>query len=304
MTLDQYLEQEAQVRSHCHFHDGVWWKRASWGCCQPLYPLQEIVPGAARPNPFKSFIRYEHAIPGGGTPAVRTKTRLMIAGDKLENYDLQSIPDRKRRQAINKAVRCGIKIGRILDLEKHRGDLQEIYVSNAARNQHGLPAQWYVEHEAQWWRNLVREHALPGRDWFGAFSGDKLVAFLYNCLVEDTAVMLVAKGNKAYLVSDPNDLLWHEAILHYRELAACRRIDAGWAIHVPPTIDWRKRSLGFADVEIPVFAHANPLALGVVRGVLRLARPVLDSPRFAANRGWVFRGRVIQRRLDELSRGD
>ena len=78
-------------------------------------------------------------------------------------------------------------------------------------------------------------------------------------------------------------------------LARVRRED-----FVPPAY----QGMAFADVEIPVFAHANPLALGVVRGVLRLARPVLDSPRFAANRGWVFRGRVIQRRLDELSRGD
>lgn len=304
MNLGEYLQQEAGIRPAVHFHDGIWWRKTSPGGCQPLYVLQEIAPGSARPSPGRSFIRYSHVVPAAAAAqARRTRPRLVIQDDQMKNYTLQGLADRKRRQAINKAVRTGIRIDLIRDLEKHRRDLLEIYVSNAARNRHGLPEQWYLEHEEEWWRNLAREFALAHREWFGAFQGDKLVSFLYVSLVEDTAIMRVAKGNKAFLVSDPNDLLWYEMILHYQRIPECRRIDAGWAIHVPPTIDWRKRSMGFEAVELPIYDRTNPVALGLIRAGLAVARPFLGGADDNANRGWRFKAKVIQKRLDDLCRG-
>ena len=302
MNLDEYLKQESSLRKGIHFHGGTWWKSTATGCCQPLHALQEIAPGSARPAWSRSFIRYSHVVPGGaGAESRKTRTRLMIQGERLTTYSLQNIADRKRRQAINKAVRCGFKTDLIRDLEKHRRDLHEIYISNADRNRHGLSPEWYVEHEEEWWGNLAREFALPGRDWFGAFQGEKLVAFLYVCLVDDTAVMLVAKSNKEFLVSDPNDLLWFDAFMHYQGVAGCRRIDAGWAIPVPPTIDWRKRSLGFESVELPIYERTSRLALNLIRAPLFLAKPILDSSiAGGANRGLLFKARTIQKRLEEL----
>lgn len=303
MNLQEYLRQETGLREGIHLHDGIWWRKTSPGCCQPLYPLQEIAPGRARPNPARSFIRYSHVVPGAdAAQARRTRSRLVIQGDQLKNYSLPGIADRKRRQAINKAVRTGIRIDLIRDPEKHRGDLLEIYASNAARNRHGLPAEWYREHEDEWWRNLAQEFALAHREWFGAFQGDRLVAFLYVSLVEDTAMMRVAKANQAFLVSDPNDLLWFEMIRFYQAIPACRRIDAGWAIHVPETIDWRKRSLGFEVAELPLYDRINPLALGLIRTGLAMVKPFLRADD-AENRGWRFKAKVIQKQLDDLCRG-
>lgn len=303
MNLHEYLSQETGLREGVHLHDGIWWRKTSPGCCQPLYPLQEIAPGGVRPNPVRSFIRYSHVVPAvDAAQARRTRSRLVIQGDKLKDYSLQGIADRKRRQAINKAVRTGIRIDLIGDLEKHRRDLLEIYESNAARNRHGLPEGWYREHEDEWWRNLAQEFALAHREWFGAFQGDKLVAFLYVSLVEDTAVMRVAKANKAFLVSDPNDLLWFEMIQFYQKNPACRRIDAGWAIHVPETIDWRKRSLGFEATGLPIYDRINPFALGLIRAGLAMVKPFLRADD-ADNRGWRFQAKVIRKQLDDLCRG-
>ena len=304
MDLQEYLRQETRLRPGIHLHDGVWWKRTSPGCCQPLYPLQEIAPGSARPSSVRSFVRYSHVVPEAESGScLKTRTRLLIQGENLKNYSLQNLADRKRRQAINKAVRGGFKTALIPDLEKHRRDLHEIYISNAARNRHGLSAQWYVEHEAEWWRNLVREFALPGREWFGTFLGEKLVAFLYACMVDTTSTWLVSKSHKDYLVSNPNDLLLFDAILHYQNNAACRRIDTGWAIPVPPTIDWRKKTLGFEPTEIPVFEKTNRWVIGMVRSALFLAKPLLDSVAPDANRGLLFKARTIQKRLED-SGGD
>lgn len=302
MNLAEYLKQEAGIRPAVHFHDGIWWRKTSPGGCQPLYALQEIVPGSARPNRFRSFIRYSHVVPAtAAAQARRTRPRLIIQDEQLRNYSLEGIADRKRRQAINKAARCGVTIDLIRDLEPHRRDLHEIYMSNAMRNRHGLPEQWYLDHEEEWWRDLAREFSLAGREWFGAFQGGKLVSFLYVSLVEDTAIMRVAKANKEHLVSDPNDLLWFEMILHYQKIPACRRIDAGWAIHVPPTIDWRKRSLGFEPIELPIFDRTNGLAMGLMRGTLFVARPLLNSSASGANRGFLFKAKTIQKRLEDLT---
>jgi hypothetical protein len=299
MNLETFLKQEVGIREGVHLHDGVWWKQSSWGCCQPLYPLQEIAPRSARPGRIQSLVRYTHVVPAG-TAAGKTRTRLLLHGEKFKNYSLQILADRKRRQAITKAVRCGLRTERIVDLEKHRRDLLEIYTTNAARNRHGLSEEWYIEHEAEWWGGLMQEFSLPGRDWFGTFHGEKLVAFLYNCLVDDTAVMLSAKSNKAFLISDPNDLVWFDAIMHYKDIAECRRVDAGWAIAVPPTVDWRKRSLEFEPVELPIFDRFNPVALGMIRAGLFAARPLLRRSSPTENRGLVFTLKTIQKRLEDL----
>lgn len=299
MKLEDYLRQESGIRKGVHLHDGVWWKRSLPGCSQPLYPLQEVMPGSARPRFSKSFIQYSHVVPGiGASNRQRTRTRLLLQGENLKGYSLESL-DRKRRQAVNKAVRCGFRTELIQDLQKHRADLHEIYISNAIRNKHGLPHQWYIENEGQWWADLVRENALAGRDWFGVFQGEKLVAFLYACLVDDTAVWFVTKSNMEFLSSDPNDLLWFDVITHYKNVAACRRLDAGWAIPVPPTIDWRKRRLGFEPVELPVFEKMNPLVLGLMRAFLFLANPILRLSSSDSNRGFPFMVRTIQKRLDD-----
>lgn len=306
MTIEEYLRQESAMRAGVHFHDGVWWKNASPGSCQPLYPLQEIPAGGARPRLSRSFLRYSHVVPAADAAAAsgRTKTRLLIQGENLRNYSLANIADRKRRQAINKAVRCGFKTALIRDPEKHRRDLLEIHVSNAERNRYGLPPEWYREHEDEWWRNFMREFELPGRDWFGAFQGEKLVAYLYDCLVGDTAVMLTAKSHRGYLVSDPNDLLWFDSFLHYQAQPECRRIDAGWAIPLPPTIDWRKRSLGFEAVELPIFEKTNRAAMGLVRAALFCAQPLLDSPLAQrSNRGLLFHARTVRKRLEDAGGG-
>ena len=303
MNLAEYLQQEAGLRPGVHFHDGIWWRKTSPGGCQPLYALQEIAPGSARPARWRSLVRYSHVVPAAAAAqARRTRTRLMIQGDKLANYSLQGIADRKRRQAINKAVRCGVSVELIRELGAHRRELLDIYVSNAMRNRHGLPETWYVEHEDEWWRDLEREFALPGREWFGAFQEGKLVAFLYVSLVEDTAIMRVAKANKEHLVADPNDLLWFEMILHYQKIPACRRIDAGWAIHVPPTIDWRKRSMEFEPIELPIYDRTSALALGLARGALFAAKPLLGGAPDDANRGWRFKARTLSKRLEDLTR--
>lgn len=299
MTLDEYLQQEAAIRPNVHWHDGVLWKQSAAGCAQPQYPLQVISPGSARPAPRRSWIRYSHLIPGPGAGGA-VRTRLLLQGDRLRDYSMELL-DGTRRKAIRKAVRAGCRIEPIPDLEPHRDDLLEIYASNADRNLHGLPGQWYRDHPEEWWSHLRRETSLAGREWTGAFLDGRLVAFSYACLVDHTLHLLVTKCHTDHLNSRPVDLLEFEVIRGGRKRPECRRIDVGWSIPVPPSIDWRKISLGFEPVELPVFVHANPLAMGLIRGVLFAAGPLLKLGPKDANRGLLFKARTIRKRLESLS---
>lgn len=295
MTFEEYFLQERGIRPDVHYNDGIWWRRTALGTCQPIYELQEIPLGVAKPSRFKSFLRYSHILPRY-TNWKHMKIRLLLEGDRLRQYGLHAL-DRKRRQAINRAVRRGIRVEGISKDDRHLADLYEIYISTAKRNRYGLPVQWYLTHKDEWRSRIMEEMSLSNREWLGAFCEDKLVAFLYSCVVGDTAVMLVNKSNHDYLAHDPNDLLFFNAITHYQNTEGCRRVDAGWKIRSPPSIDWRKISLGFEPTQIPFF-HRTNIALVLL---LKLLVLILRSPNTPDDhedrRGFLFKLRNIAENL-------
>ena len=306
MTLDEYLEQEASIRAGCHYHRGVWWKRNSFGACSPLYPLQEIVPGASRPRRLHSIIRYHHVTPVVGLHLDseirrRSRNRMMLTEEGLLDFSFATLADRKRRQAINRAVRNGVSVARIENIETVCADLFEIYQSNADRSGHGLTAEWYRKNYSKWWMGVLQEYSLPGRDWFGAFVEKKLVAFLYACIIDNTAAWLVAKSNKNFLKIDPNDLLWAEVIKYYQDHTVCKDIDTGWSIPIPQSIDWRKRSLGFQSIRKPIFDWVNPPVSWTLTASFWCFKPLLDSS-FQADRkrGLLFFARTIRSDFNDL----
>lgn len=299
MTLEEYIEQERKIRRGVHHHDGVWWVTTFPQCCQPLYQLQEIIPKVSAPNPWKAIIRYSHVVPKDyhGT---EKKTRLLLQGDKLKSFDVKDL-ERRRRQAINKAIRSGFLVDKMVNLEKHWSDLQEIFISTARRTRYGLPERYYIEKEAEWRENLRREFDLPGRDWFGVYKGNKLIAYLYSCIVDGAAIWLATKSNGEYLKEDPNDLLWFHVISHYKAQAGCIRIDAGWAISQTPSIDWRKTKLGFERVEMPIFHRMNRFALLGVKALLSGMKPFLKEVRNDSRRNILHKLGVIENNIKNTS---
>ena len=93
MNLAEYLEQEASLRPAVHRHDGIWWRKTSPGGCQPLYTLQEIPPGRARPSPGRSFIRYSHVVPAADAAQAR-RTRPRVPSRACEPAAIHDDDDR------------------------------------------------------------------------------------------------------------------------------------------------------------------------------------------------------------------
>jgi hypothetical protein len=222
----------------------------------------------------------------------------MLQGDRFLNYGLNTLSS-KRRQLIRRANRLGYQVGKIDSLEDHRLELQKIYVSTAQRNRHGLAEDWYISNQSTWWRNLQQEYALPGRDWFGVFLAGQLVSFMYCVHVEDTVMWLVNKCNEEFLKSDPNDLLWFEVIDYYKKIDTCEKIDAGQAVPIPPSIDWRKAHLGFEAIDVPIFEKVNVGALGTARVAVGALAPFTRS-NDPSNRGFAFRVRNLEKLLKEV----
>ena len=306
MTLDEFIDQERRIRPGVHLHDGIWWKTNSFGCCSPLFPLQAIEPGTRRPAFLKSFIRYHHIATAAsaqkGDTNLVLQNRIMMPEAALSSYSIQSIEDRKRRQAINRSVRRGFFTRPIEELGAFRYDLFEIYVSTAKRNKHGLPPGWYQENERLWWENLQTEFSLQGRQWLGVFLEDKLVGFLYWCVVQNTALWLVTKSNADFVASDPNDLLWHEGIEACQRTLDCANIDTGWAIPIPESIDWRKRTFGFRPIPMNVYSYMNPAINRSVRFVFRVLNPLAKRIPVTTHRGLMFRYQTLRKLFDQHER--
>jgi len=298
MTFEEFIDQEHKMRKNIHYYDSVWWRMTSFQCCHPLYELQEIPPRQAAPSPWKSIIRYSHLVPKG-YPSNQKQTRLLLQGDRLKSFSLKDLK-RKRRQLINRAIRHGLVVREIDYLEDHWRDLQEIFISTAKRTRYGLPDQYYIERESEWRENLQREFDLKGRDWFGIYEGKKLISYLYSCMVDDTAILLATKCNADYLRVDPNDLLLFHVISYYKDQPQCQRVDAGWAISIPPSIDWRKTQLGFERVELPVFQKMNRAALLGLRIAVFLAQPILRHVQSDSQRNMLYKFKRIEKIIENM----
>jgi hypothetical protein len=194
----------------------------------------------------------------------------------------------ERRKALNRARQSGLRFERLGSLECHWPDLREIYVSTAERTTYGYRPEYYVQQEDAFRRDLRREFSLEGRDWFGVFSGERLIAFLYTCLVDRTAHLLVTKFNHRFLEMRPSDFLHFEVIRHYQDLEECEEIYAGRSIATAATIDRFKAGYGFERVEMAAYQWTNP----AVRSAVVVARAVLRRTvgrRAGDRRGWSAR---------------
>lgn len=298
MTLEEFVAQERAVRGGVHHHAGVWWRSTSFGCCQPVYPLQEIEAGAARPKMARSFVRYSHVVPAGKQHNSAWRC-LFLDGAALKGFCFDKLRYEKRK-AINKARRSGLEIRRITDLEPLWPELQKVFMSTARRTGYGLPAAYYMESEAEWKRGLRREHGLPGRDWWGAFLGDTLVAYLYTCLVGETALLLVTKHDDAYSELRPSDLLHFEAIAHYRDDASCSRIYAGRVTGIVPSIDQFKAKFGFQAAELPVHDRLNRCVVWTARAASRIGGPIPSADPGTSRRGLSYWLRTVRQSIAAL----
>lgn len=266
MTIEEFIEQERHIRSDVHYNDGVWWRRVSMGNCLPLYPMQEFQAKSSRPTLLKGFLRYRHLTPDE-ICSNTSVTYLMIPEEKLDSFSFENL-SHSRRKAINQSAKFGLVVRKLQSLDSHWAALKQIYISQSKRTNYGIPESYYVHNEEDWRRNLGSEFSLQGRDWFGVFHENTIVAFMYSCVIGDIAHLLVTKLNSDYIKLRPSDALYYNVISYYRTQSECRRVCAGQANLMTPSINHIKLQYLFEPVEFPAYQWICSSARSLLRCVL------------------------------------
>lgn len=201
---------------------------------------------------------------------------MMLSKEKLKTFCYEGLSHEKRK-AINKASRNGIVVKKIFQLEDHWKSMQAVFKSTARRTQYGLPEEYYTEKEEEWKMRLRVEFALPNRDWFGVWKGQELLGYLYSCLIDDMAFLLVTKFNSDFLDLRPSDALHYHILEYYRDQPDCYMVTAGENNPMVSSIDRFKKGYGFEVVNYPSVSIVNRVAKNVIRVVLDSATLVVKE---------------------------
>jgi Acetyltransferase (GNAT) domain len=267
VDFKEFISQESKIRDGVHLNDGVWWQKTSPGSCLPLFQMQQIVAQESRPSLKNSFARYRH-LTKDDCKKNSSMSFMIIPGEKLNDFGFITLPHEKRK-AINRAKKNGIEVHRLETIEEHWSSLRDVFISTSRRTKYGLSESYYRENESDWRQGFRKEFELNGRDWFAAFCGKKIVGFLYSCIVDGRAFLLVTKFDDSYRDSRPSDALHYHVLSYYRDNPQCFDVCAGQSSPNVESIDRFKRRFGFESVEYPAFQW---LSLPV-RAVLGWALP-------------------------------
>ena len=256
MKSEAYIKQELKSGCRAHYHQGVWWQSHLVGGCKPVLPFQQIVPGTATPRLQESLVGYNHLAPRDGR-AAGSAAFYLLRGPQLRDYSLHNLSDGKRR-AILKAQKGGIAIARITRLEPLAEDLRELAMSATSRTGYGKPAEFYRTHFQQWQESLRKEFAKPGREWWGAFHREKLGAYMYGYLVDQTMHLANVKIHTDFVKQHAGDLLLFSLVEYSKTLSECSQVDVGRSAPDSPSVDKWKELHGFERVEFGEYLLLPP----------------------------------------------
>lgn len=254
MTYMEFIEQQIFAGYRVHFNNGTWWQEIIPFFCRPVVPLHEINPGKSKPKYYKSFLGYKHLV-SDDQSANKYWPVMLLSKNKLKDYTIYTVSPSKRAQ-----VRKGLKnveIKRIQDIEPVIEDVKNICISTRQRTNHGKPEKYYLTREWRSW--ITKEFALSKREWWGAYYKGKLIAYIYCVQIEETMFIYAAKSHTDFLGKCPNDALIFTFINYCKDLPNCNQIIFGDGGPVAQSVSAFKEKLGFEEINLPVYAHYNPI---------------------------------------------
>lgn len=257
ITEEAYARDMRTQGRRGHLHDGVWWGGVAPLYARPLFEFRAVVPGEARPAPSRALLGYSHHVPEASM-GNRVKEYLILEGEPLRNFGLASLPSKKRNQ-----VRKGLKllqVRRMAEVAPYLDAIRDIYVSQATRHTErydlpDTPPTFYTEQEGLWRARELRYLGTCGREVYGAFAGDRLVAFLVTSHIEGVRFIEKVKSHTDHLASCPSDALYFVALEEAGKDPACRRVvNPGFR---GEGLTRYKEQFLFRRTQVPVFV-SNP----------------------------------------------
>ncbi|MDQ7786442.1 MAG: hypothetical protein RDU01_02435 [Thermodesulfovibrionales bacterium] len=254
MTSKEFIEQQIAAGYKVHYHDGLWWEQFRPFFYKPVIPFHELIPGKVVPKFTKSFLGYKHLV-SDRQLANQYWPILLLDNNKLQEYSIYSVHTPKRSQ-----VRKGLKlteIKRIEHIETAIEDIKNICISTRMRTKHGKPEKYYLTEE--WKRWITKEFNLAKREWWGAYDGKKLIAYIYSVLIDETMFLRAAKSHTDTLEKCPNDALIFSFLIYCKNLPDCKQVSFGDAGSSNTSLYKYKLRLGFEEIHLPVYAKYHTL---------------------------------------------
>lgn len=254
LTAAQYAEQQQQLGRRIHKHEGIYWEEIVRFYCKPAFPYQCFAKGTARPERRKRMLGFSHPVPCR-EQGNRSLTLMMLERGQLDEYSLEKLPSKKRNQVRRALEQCVVLP--IRDIENHLESIREINIAQATRQEQGagaeVPAARYIQEANAWRMQIRREFAVGvGREWWGAFVGEHLAAYIRTCQVEGTRVIEQAKTNTLYFKANPMDALYFTVLSAAAETMACQRVINGSPLH--ESVNHYKRQFLFQAIEFPIYS--------------------------------------------------
>jgi hypothetical protein len=255
MTEAEFAEQQRTLGLRIHMHDGVYWETVYPFYCKPAFPYTPFDPGEARPARFRSVLGYSHQV---RTPARGNRVvPLMVLGrDGLDGFELMKLPPKKRNKVRRALEQCVVLP--ITDLGAHLERMRDINTSQALRQEQGAgaetPARRYTQEADAWRAQIRREFGLQGREWWGAYVGAVLAAYLRTYQVGGVRVIQQTKADTTLLKFHPMDALYYTVLCRAAADDTCVKVVNGSPLH--PSLNHFKEEFLFKAVNFPYYSSS------------------------------------------------
>ena len=144
----------------------------------------------------------------------------------------------------------------IEDLEACLEDARTVCISHSMRGASSR-SSYHVEHtyfidQADAWRaQMRRDFAGRGRQWFGAWRDERLIAYMVTLQVDNTMIIEKMKLHAEFMKYCPSDALYFRALEHAARHKSCLRIFNSTPQR--PGLDRFKEQFLFKPTSIPIF---------------------------------------------------
>lgn len=240
--------------------DGTWWVEVRPCFFRPLFPFEEVRPGARR-YPLKSLVGgLIHLVPSG---IAANCTMNFLVYDDLQDYSLDGLS--KKRRLITKQGLKNFCVRQITDINDFIDDAYDIYVSFYKRTKYDyMKSRLEKTCFREWARTLFDNPKIVK---LGAYRNDTLSAIEISYYVRDVIV-----GDTLFSDQQSLNLKATDCILHTMREAAVSS-GAKYLFMGFPTgrdhLDGSKIIRGCKLIQLPAYCEMNPVALFAARFVMR-----------------------------------
>ena len=253
MTLAEYAEQQCFLGRRIHEHDGIYWEEVYPFYCKPAFFYKPINRDDARPSSLRSLCGYSHRVenPLQGNSVIPT---MALDRSRLDDFSLQRLSSKKRNQVRRGMEKC--IINQITDMEEYLDRMLEINISQAVRQEKGgvgveTPVTRFTVMADKWRLQMRREFTLRHREWWGAFYGDMLVAYMRIHQVDNILDIYQTKADSVYLGVYPMDALYFTILEKAASNPTCSLIVNSRPMHA--TLNHFKEAFLFRALELPFY---------------------------------------------------